>query len=447
MRKPGTPILLTTLLLAGVLSAQWVEDSIDVGGRWVGGMVYNSRADVVYGNCQYTDGIFFAIDGSTNQLAASWRIPWPREAAYDSIDNKCYVAFRDGGEDSVMVVDGQTHTRMKAIPLDGANIPVWDPVSNRLYVSCLERNRVSVIDCTTDSVIAHIPTPAGPLKMHLNTRHRKLYVLCHDAESLAIVDLNTNQVRRKIGLPNVPEAGCYSKVADKYYCGAGRTLTVVCGQGDTVLTELTLPVDVVRCLEVIGATQLVMAGAWHSDSMNSYSVYAISTRHDTVVSQLPVGREPEELFWSPESRRVYVCNNLSHSVSVLADDGSRVIRTLKVGGGPFTFAHTPVQNRVFVGHLGDNRVFVIRDTTAGVAESQPVAVERPPFPTVMRAADLTRIDGRILDAMGRAIPRGTSASGAGYASHLSTGVYFIQRKGSGGQGVAGPSIRRVLVVP
>jgi len=355
------------VLCIGTASAQWVEDSIDVGGRWVGGMVYNSRADVVYGNCQYTDGIFFAIDCSTNQLAASWRIPWPREAAYDSIDNKCYVAFQDGGEDSVMVVDGQTHTRMKAIPLDGANIPVWDPVSNRLYVSCLERNRVSVIDCATDSVIAHIPTPAGPLKMHLNTLHRKLYVLCHDAESLAIVDLNTNQIRRRIGLTLPPEMGCYDAAVDKYYCndGPGR-VAVIDGTTDSLLGHVVFEHgEMAYAAAGHPGSDLVMFAVW---GLHGNYVYVADGVGDSVLSILEVGRTPRGLCWSEPSDLVYCANSASDDVSVIRGDGSAVLTTLDAADYPFVMVAVPRHDRIYLGHLNGNMVYVIKDRVGGIEE-------------------------------------------------------------------------------
>jgi hypothetical protein len=47
------PSLLATVaglcLAAGTGRAQYVEDSIDVGGAWVGSLVYNSREDAVLG--------------------------------------------------------------------------------------------------------------------------------------------------------------------------------------------------------------------------------------------------------------------------------------------------------------------------------------------------------------------------------------------------------------
>jgi hypothetical protein len=63
------PVILLLALAATAGQAQHVEDSVDVGGAWVGSLAYNSQADVVYGASE--DGFVFAIDCATNELVAT----------------------------------------------------------------------------------------------------------------------------------------------------------------------------------------------------------------------------------------------------------------------------------------------------------------------------------------------------------------------------------------
>ena len=114
--KAAIPALLLLTLTLGV-QAQYVLDSIDVGGRFVGSLCYNSRSDVVYGNSE-SGGFFFAIDCSTNEVISSISLRYPLRVVYNATGNKAYCSYYNYELDSVLVVDGSTHQRIKAIPLD-----------------------------------------------------------------------------------------------------------------------------------------------------------------------------------------------------------------------------------------------------------------------------------------------------------------------------------------
>jgi YVTN family beta-propeller protein len=161
LRHGSSVILAALCIVAGAGQAQYVEDSIDVGSGPVGSLAYNSSEDVLYGASE--TGGFFAISCDSNKLVRSFYLHYACDVAYDSIDNKAYCTQWC---ESLLVVDGATHTRIKSLPMDGATVPVWDPVSDRVYVSCQSSNSVAVVDCATDSLLLYIPVGACPLKMY-----------------------------------------------------------------------------------------------------------------------------------------------------------------------------------------------------------------------------------------------------------------------------------------
>jgi YVTN family beta-propeller protein len=327
--KAAIPAVLLLALTLGV-QAQWVEDSIEVPTRWVGSLCHNPTANVVY--------------GSTSD------------------------------DDSILVVDGSTHTRIGVIPLYWARFLVWDPVANRLYVSEFEDNSVAVIDCATDTVIAHIPTSPEPLRMHLSTRHRKLYVLCHGSERLNIIDLNTLEVIKNIRLSGMPEAGCYSEAADKYYCGALGNIVVLDGATDSVVAEIGLTGQALSMVAV-DRHSLVLVGYKYA---GSDSVHVINVDADSIVRTFPGVSAPHGLHWSEVSDLVYCTSGRWDQLVAFAGDGSRLVGTVDVGGWPFSLVGAPRFGRVYVGHLYSRQVYVIRDTVSGISETttRPLA-ERP----------------------------------------------------------------------
>jgi len=363
--KSASALIAACLLTATARGQPYVEDSIDVGGAWVGSMCYNSRADVIYGRCQ-TAGLFWAIACSTNQVVSSFYVPTPRIMVYDSLDNKAYCTFTTGEADSVLVVDGSTHRRLRAIELEWAATPVWDPVDNRVWVSCTEANEVACIDCRTDSIICHIAVGAGPLKMHLNTRRRKLYVQNYDEGSVSIIDLNANRVLRTLPTGDYPQSGCYSYYADKYYCDGGGRVTVIDGRGDSVIGRIVLPAQssaTAMVSEDSGSLLLVGIYGGHNNL-----IYVVDAQTDSVKSTLTGCDGPVAFVWSRPTNLVYCASDYSDAVLAISGDGSRVIATLSASDAPFALCLSPVQRRVYVGHLNSSRIYVIRDSAAAVRE-------------------------------------------------------------------------------
>jgi YVTN family beta-propeller protein len=226
-------------VLATVTQAQYVEDSIDVGHAWVGSLAYNSREDVLYGRCQQAS-IFFAIFCDSSKVINSYDLSYPRQMAYDSIDNKVYCAYEGAEEESLAVIDGRTHALIKSIRMPGATTPVWDPASDRVYVSCQSTNKVAVVDCATDSLLEYITVGACPLGMYINTLRRKLYVFNYDNGTVSIVNMATNQVIKTVTAGGTPNAGYYLPSVDKFYsAGAYGYCTVIDGAGDSIVAHVS----------------------------------------------------------------------------------------------------------------------------------------------------------------------------------------------------------------
>ncbi|MBM3315344.1 hypothetical protein FJY71_05840, partial [candidate division WOR-3 bacterium] len=218
--------LLVLALLAATAAGQWVEDSIDVSGAWVYSLCYNSTADVVYGA---GESRVFAIACSSNAVVSSFWAQSPFDVCYDSTDNKAYCTRNAQG---VVVIDGNTHQRLRELPLDEAAVPVWDAATDRLYVSCMNNNEVAVIDCRTDSVVATIHVPDDPGRMYVNPLRRKLYVL--RSESVSILDITTNRLIRTLPAASY-QAGCYVPSVDRFFFQESCSIAALDGQADSVV--------------------------------------------------------------------------------------------------------------------------------------------------------------------------------------------------------------------
>jgi YVTN family beta-propeller protein len=361
---------------AGRVAAQWVEDSIDVGGAWVGSLAYSPAARVVYGRSQESY-YFFAISCDSSKVISRIYRQMPMYIAYSTAQNKAYFTQRTGDMDSVIVVDGRTHQYLKGIPLLWATVPVYDSVGDRLYVSCDGENEVGVIGCATDSVIAHIRVGQGPVWMNINSQGRKLYVQNSDGESVSIIDLRTNQVIRTVAVGGVPTAGCFHSAVGKYFCSGTSEIVVISGASDSIVARVPLPwCTDINCMTPVGTNNLVMVGTTLN---NSGTVYVLDGRGDSVLSALSVGRAPMRLIHSPASGLVYSASSHDNNLNVIAADGSRVLTTVPTASYPFALQPVPYRNRLYVGHLGSRMVYVIHDSLSGVSEPGFAAIGQSPL--------------------------------------------------------------------
>jgi hypothetical protein len=159
------------------------------------------------------------------------------------------------------------------------------------------------------------------------------------------------------------------------------------------------------------------------------SVAVIDMQGDTIVTMLSGGRLPMSLTWSPFTDFVY-CANAGGDVSVIAGDGSRVLKAVTVGNYPAVLLAVPEYGRVYVGHYGTRLVYVLRDTVSGIEESRkPQAPSPKPTATVVRgvlflaeASSHKPQAASLLDISGRRVAE--LRPGPNDVRALAPGIYF-----------------------
>ncbi len=369
--KPRSLFFLRTALLCCVLAAmgrgQYVEDSVGVPGGWVGSMTYNSKADVVYGTCEMANSVF-AIYCPNNIMFRNLPANDARCVVYDSIDNKAYASCGFYGTESLKVIDGQNHIIIGRFSVPGANQLVWEPTRNRLYVTCTNQNRVAVVDCASDSVIAQIAVGVAPIALDLNTRRGKLYVQNYDDGSVSVIDLATNQVVKTIQLGGNPDAGYYTPHVDKYYCPneSNDAIAVIDGQSDSIVARV--PIMTNGYVHAIGGSDtadLVLAEAYNGPTV----LYAIDAISDTMLSTMDASGSVWSVVCGPSTGYLYCASTGSDSILVVDPLRASTVGRLAVGAAPFALLPVPLHGRMYVGCLNVDKVYVIRDSSTGVAES------------------------------------------------------------------------------
>lgn len=94
-------------------------------------------------------------------------------------------------------------------------------------------------------------------------------------------------------------------------------------------------------------------------SWSGNEVFIISTVTDKVIAQIPVGRLPLDISYSPDGRYLYTANCEDNTVTVIDTADNRVIATIRTGKSPTSVSLTPDGRQAYVTDEGDGTIEVL----------------------------------------------------------------------------------------
>ncbi len=147
-----------------------------------------------------------------------------------------YVYVGDGSG-AVYVVDAEAGTRVAKIPCIYVSAVCTNTRQNKVYAADYGGNRVLVISCATNQVVATIPLGAAglPLALCYNSSDNKTYV-AGDGGDLTVIECSSDSAVRTIHLGESPNGLCYNPASNRvFYAGDDSLLAVVDGANDSVV--------------------------------------------------------------------------------------------------------------------------------------------------------------------------------------------------------------------
>ena len=230
----------------------------------------------------------------------------PNNVAVSKDGKRVYVAIV-GGSGAVDVIDTNTMARVKSIRTEGGIHNVYVTPDGRFVVAgSIIGKKLNVIDPATDEIVWTLATEDGvrPIAFDVNAdgSTKRLFIQLSNFNGFVIVDFRTHQVVDKIKLPEVPAAE-----------------RVTQGLQGSPSHGLAVSPD--------GKTLCVLS------KMNS-RVYMYSLPDLKLAGESKVGHHPDWLTFTPDSKRVYVANAGSNSVSVVDVAERKEIAQIPVGQVP-----------------------------------------------------------------------------------------------------------------
>jgi YVTN family beta-propeller protein len=282
----------------------------------VSGLAYTGHRDLTQDPDFYSVSV---IDTSDNSLVTTIpMIGFARSIDVNPVTNLVYAAL-DGN--LLTVIDGATHTIVANIPIVSAahEGTAVNPATNRIYVTNLFADSVSVIDGATDTQIAVVTGVDVPWDVAVNPATNRVYVPNANLGTISVIDGATNSITATIAAGGGLRGIAVNRLTNRIYAAqftgfaSPGNLFVIDGNTNLVVDVVSVGSGTVR-VAVNETRNRVFVGNFGSDS-----VTVIDGSTHAVVANVALGPDPIDLAVHPILSRVYIPDQRS-TVFVIQDD-------------------------------------------------------------------------------------------------------------------------------
>ena len=294
---------------------------------------------------------------------------WPDGAAYDSANGNLYVSNR--GSSNVSVINGSTNTVVATIPLpwDEPVGAAYDSSNGDIYVSEWNQTsftNVSVISGSTNRVVANISVGDREDSATYDPSNGDVYVTLWARGNVSVINGSSNTVVATVPVGLVPSGGAYDSSNGDVYIANTYSHNVSVIHGTKIVA--TVPVGSAAGPQDVAYDSTngdIYVTNTFSNRLGTVSV--INGSSNTVVATVPVGLVPNGAAYDPADGDVYVANIGSNNVSVVAGSTNKIVATIPGGDEPWAVAYDPSNGEVYVTNYLSGNVSVICGSTESPA--------------------------------------------------------------------------------
>ncbi len=254
---------------------------------------------------------------------------------------------------------------------------------------------VSVVNLSTNTIIATIPIGLDPSQALLTPNNQKLYTYNRNGLNISVIDTASNSVTATIGIPRFPSTirpldvspdgtklyagidfpeiysvetnafiGSIVGGAENFAISPDQSFAYAAAFGPSRTNRFNLIDNTLETSfgEAYEAYIFSPLGSFAYAIRNASPPFlaVINTRNNTLVTTIPVGTTPVDLDITPDGKTIYVVNEGSvGNVTVIDTDSNVVVATINVGDDPsgvdFAFQGT----RAYVTNFNDDNISII----------------------------------------------------------------------------------------
>ena len=269
-----------------------------------------------------------------------------------------YVYVDNSMSNNVSVIDGSTNKVVASIPvgIEPSGV-VFDSLNGNIYVTNFGTYNVSVIDGSTNTVISTISVGVDPDAIAFDSLNGYIYVSNYCSDSVSAINGSTNNVVTTISVGVEPDAIAFDSLNGYIYVANYYSGCVSVIEGSTNKVVASIPVGVDPNAALFNS----LNGYIYVSNYCSDSVSAINGSTNNVVSTISVGPYPGGMTYDSENGFIYLSKITSDNISVINASTNKVIGSIAVGSGPCGVAFDKTNNYVYVTNLNSGSVSIIFD--------------------------------------------------------------------------------------
>jgi YVTN family beta-propeller protein len=286
----------------------------------------------------------------------------PNGVAVNVVTNKVYITSKQNNR--LMVLDGNTQVLIADIAVGQRPFGVAvNPATNRVYVAGFDDGRLSVIDGASNQLVRELYLGARLSYVGVNTVTNRVFVTSHGLPGIIVIDGATNSVARVITAGVAAPFGvAVNEPLNRVYVSDRdrQEILTLDGDGNLLASQTVQPQPagaVPFALAFNPTTSRLYAALAVGGSVNRVQVYQATLGGLLLLETVFVGQGGADgggLAVDPAANRIYVTNAASNTVSAIDGLTNRMRWTIPVGIDPFGVAANPVTGLVFVGNRAGN---------------------------------------------------------------------------------------------
>ncbi|MFC5061587.1 protein kinase [Actinomycetospora atypica] len=269
-----------------------------------------------------------------------------------------YIANRAAGVITVFDTTRNVPTGIIPVPDGGPQFVAFSPDGTRAYVSIFNQdyslNEVGVLDTSTGTFVARVPTGKRPFALDVSPDGRKVYVPNHDSGSVTVIDTASNSVVNTIQLAPNPHWVDFSPDGTRLYAAnhESNVITTIDTSNDAILGTVAVgksPHSIIR-----HSTKPLVFNANYDDS--SVSVTDVNTGR--VVATIPTASHPQDITLSADGKYAYLATVDANNIQVMDTTTFAITSEVPAGRGPTSIAVTPDGRQGYATNLSDGSITV-----------------------------------------------------------------------------------------
>ncbi|HZY92867.1 MAG TPA: YncE family protein [Thermoplasmata archaeon] len=254
----------------------------------------------------------------------------------------------------------------------------YDSIHGRIYVANPGSRNLSVINDSTEQVVATVALPSGPAGVAYDNMDNRLFVSCQ--YQLVVIDATTYSIVTTLPIGGgSPFNVAVDSVAGKVYIAgvAFSNVTIVNAANMTVSGYLKVTLSPPNSVAVDGTRHLVyVPNSAFGEPTGGGGVSVYSELDNSFVGSAPSGLNPNAMVVDFDSGLLYVGDAGSNEVSVISQGNNSLAATIPLPGEPSGLSYDRADRFILVGVVNANQALIINGSTDAVIGAVPTG-DRP----------------------------------------------------------------------